>query len=122
MKLGDRGAVLVEFAIILPVMMLLTLGMFDVGIMLLQSMQLNFVTQGAAFAEANAKIPGSGFSPGSGITWATAQLPPPAASAAIDPRLLAHPDYAARLARLVPGFRHPRPIFPAHFALAQISG
>ena len=38
MKLGDSGAVLVEFAIILPVMLLLTLGMFDIGIMLLQSL------------------------------------------------------------------------------------
>ena len=85
MKLGDSGAVLVEFAIILPVMLLLTLGMFDIGIMLLQSLQLNFVTQGAAFAEANAiaeaaeKTPNPGFSPGSGISWATSQLPPPTA-------------------------------------------
>ena len=38
-----------------------------------------------------------------------------AASAAIDPSLLARP------AKLTPGFGHPRPIFPAHFALALMT-
>jgi hypothetical protein len=81
MKLGDSGAILVEFAIILPVLLLLTLGMFEVGLVMVQSLQLNFVTQGAAFAEATAiaeataKTPNPGFSPGSGISWATSQLP-----------------------------------------------
>jgi hypothetical protein len=67
MKLGDSGAILVEFAVILPVLLLLTLGMFEVGVTMVQSLQLTYTTQ-AAFGEVNQ-------GPGSGISWATLQLP-----------------------------------------------
>jgi Flp pilus assembly protein TadG len=67
MKLGDSGAVLVEFAIILPVLLLLTIGMFEVGYAMVQSLQLTYATEGAAFAEAT--------TPGSGVAWGQSQLP-----------------------------------------------
>jgi Flp pilus assembly protein TadG len=40
MKLGDSGAILVEFALILPVLMVLTFGMFEVGYAMVQALQL----------------------------------------------------------------------------------
>jgi Flp pilus assembly protein TadG len=67
MKLGDSGAILVEFALILPVLMVLTFGMFEVGYAMVQALQLTYATEGAAFAEA-AKS-------GSGAAWGKSQLP-----------------------------------------------
>jgi len=63
----ERGAVLVEFAIIAPIMVLMAVGILDVGTAILQSMSLAFVTQGAAKAESQ--------SPGTGVAWASSQLP-----------------------------------------------
>jgi len=42
----ERGAVLVEFAIIAPIIALMAVGILDVGTAMLQSMSLAFVTQG----------------------------------------------------------------------------
>ena len=63
----ERGAVLVEFAIIAPIMVLMAVGILDVGTAILQSMSLAFVTQGAAKAESQ--------SPGTGV--AGGELPAP---------------------------------------------
>lgn len=51
-KLGDRGAVAVEFALIAPVMLLLCLGIFGVGVVMVQQMQLYFAVENAAWVEA----------------------------------------------------------------------
>jgi hypothetical protein len=74
MKLGDSGAVLVEFAVILPVLMLLTFGMFEVGYAMVLALQLTYATEGAARAEAA--------TPGSGVAWGQSQLPSATFSAA----------------------------------------
>jgi Flp pilus assembly protein TadG len=49
----EHGAVAVEFAILMPFMLLIIVGFFGVGVLLIQYQQLNFAGQGAAFAEAS---------------------------------------------------------------------
>jgi hypothetical protein len=63
----DRGAVAVEFAMILPIQLLMIVGTFVVAVVMIQYQQLNFVVQGAARAEAQA--------PGSGVAFASSQIP-----------------------------------------------
>jgi Flp pilus assembly protein TadG len=66
--------VAVEFALLLPVQLMMFAGVFDIGAVMIESAQLNFVAQGAAKVEAaNA---------GTGVAWASAQIPPPAQFAA----------------------------------------
>jgi len=64
--LGDRGAVAIEFALVFPVLMLMFAGVFGVGAVMIQYMQLYYVVQGAAQKEAKT---------GSGAPWASSQLP-----------------------------------------------
>ena len=61
-----EGAVLAEFVIIAPIMVLMAVGILDVGTAMLQSMSLAFVAQGAAKAESQ--------SPGTGVAGASSQL------------------------------------------------
>jgi hypothetical protein len=68
-RLGDRGAVAVEFAILFPVLMLLVVGFFEFGVAMTEKMQLVHVVQVAAELEAAG--------PGNGLAWARSQLPPP---------------------------------------------
>jgi hypothetical protein len=69
--LGDRGAVAVEFALVFPVLLLMFVGVFSVGAVMIQEMQLTYVVQGAAQVGAEAKTPG----PGPGVSWARPLLP-----------------------------------------------
>ena len=69
-RLGDRGAVAVEFALLLPAQVLLFAGIFGIGVAMIDQAQLNYVVEGAAKVEAA--------SPGTGVAWAIAQLPYPA--------------------------------------------
>jgi hypothetical protein len=70
----DHGAVAVEFALLFPVQLMMFAGIFGMGAVMIEDMQLNFVVEGAAKLEAGAPPPGTG----AGVTWASAQLPPPA--------------------------------------------
>jgi hypothetical protein len=72
--LGDRGAVAVEFAVLFPVVLLMLVGIFDVGVARIEKMELTYVVQGAAQLEAAGSAAGS---PGTGLAWATSQLAPP---------------------------------------------
>jgi hypothetical protein len=65
--LGDRGAVAVEFALIFPAVLLMFAGIFGIGVVMIQDMQLTFVVQGAAKAESEKS--------GTGAPWASSQLP-----------------------------------------------
>jgi hypothetical protein len=65
---SPRGAVAFEFALIPPVMLLLCAGIFGVGVVMIQDMELNFVVENAA------KVQVAG---GDGVGWATTQLAPP---------------------------------------------
>jgi hypothetical protein len=69
--LGDRGAVAVEFALVFPVLLLMFVGVFSVGAVMIQEMQLTYVVQGAAQVGAEAKTP----APGPGVAWAHPLLP-----------------------------------------------
>jgi hypothetical protein len=69
-RLEDRGAVAVEFALLLPVQVLMFAGIFGLGAAMIQETQLNYVVDAAAFREATTA---------GGVTSASAQLPPPAA-------------------------------------------
>jgi len=69
-RLEDRGAVAVEFVLLLPVQVLMFAGIFGLGAAMIQETQLNCVVDAAAFREATT---------GGGVTSASAQLPPPAA-------------------------------------------
>ena len=71
-RLGDRGAVAVEFALITFPMLLLLGGIFGVGLVMTQYMQLNFIVENAAKVEVN--------TPGTGVAWATTQLASPPVS------------------------------------------
>ena len=71
-RLEDRGAVAVEFVLLLPVQVLMFAGIFGLGAAMIQETQLNCVVDAAAFREATT---------GGGVTSASAQLPPPAAFA-----------------------------------------
>src|SRR5882672_12565586 len=44
----NRGSILVEFAILFPVMLLLIVGGIDVGMVMLNSIQLEYATEAAA--------------------------------------------------------------------------
>jgi Flp pilus assembly protein TadG len=66
--LGDRGAVAVEFAVVFPVLLLMLVGIFGVGVVMIQDMELNFVVENAAMLQAAG---------GNGMAYATAQLAPP---------------------------------------------
>jgi hypothetical protein len=82
--LGDRGAVAVEFALVLPVVLLLLVGIFDLGVAMIEKMELTYVVQGAAQMEAaNANH---------GAPWAQSQLPSPASFAATNPAPLCDPS------------------------------
>jgi Flp pilus assembly protein TadG len=70
-RLEDGGAVAVEFALLLPVQLLMFAGVFGIGAVMIEDAQLNFVVEGAAKVEAAVN--------GTGVAWASAQLPPPAA-------------------------------------------
>jgi hypothetical protein len=63
----EGGAVLVEFAVLLPVLLIVAMGIFDVGVAMLNAMRLTFTTQAVAVAEVN--------NPGSGQAWGAKQLP-----------------------------------------------
>jgi Flp pilus assembly protein TadG len=63
-----HGAVAVEFAIIFPVLMLMLTGIFGLGVVMIEDMQLAFVVERAATAA----------TPAAGVAWATTQLGPPA--------------------------------------------
>jgi hypothetical protein len=66
-RLGDRGAVAFEFALIFPVLLLMLVGIFGVGVVTIEKMELTYVVQGAA-QQAAAK-------PGTGVAWAQPLLP-----------------------------------------------
>ena len=68
-RLGDRGAVAVEFALIFPVQLLMFAGIFGIGVVMIQDMQLTFVVEGPAKA---AQPPGD---VGKALAWAQSQLP-----------------------------------------------
>jgi Flp pilus assembly protein TadG len=65
--LGDRGAVAVEFAVVFPVLLLMFAGIFGIGVVMIEDMQLAFVAQQAANIEAH-------LGTGLGAQWATGQL------------------------------------------------
>jgi hypothetical protein len=66
-RLADRAAVAVEFALLFPVQLMMFVGTFGIGAVMIESAQLNFVAQGAAKIEAA--------NSGSGVSWAIGQLP-----------------------------------------------
>ena len=66
---ADRGAALVEFAIVAPVLFFIIIGGLDLGLEMLFESRLLFVTQQAAVAEAK--------TPGSGVAWASGQMSGP---------------------------------------------
>ena len=74
-RLEDRGAVAVEFALLLPAQVLLFAGVFGIGAVMIEDAQLNYVVQGAAQIAAGATTA----SPGTAVSWASASIPPPAA-------------------------------------------
>jgi hypothetical protein len=51
-RLGDHGAVAFEFALIFPVLLLMFAGIFGIGVVMIEDMQLTFVAQQAANVEA----------------------------------------------------------------------
>jgi Flp pilus assembly protein TadG len=51
--MGERGIVLVEFAMILPILLVMILGLFQTGLGLLTNMQLVHAAQQGATAGAN---------------------------------------------------------------------
>ena len=71
--LEDRGAVAVEFALIFPVLLLMFTGIFGMGVVMIEDMQLNFVVERAATKPAN-----------TGAVWASTQLGPPASFTTAD--------------------------------------
>jgi hypothetical protein len=68
-RFGDRGAVGVEFALVFPWLLLMIWGIFEVGELILQEMQITYVVQGAAKVAADAKTPDPG------VAWARPLLP-----------------------------------------------
>jgi hypothetical protein len=70
-RLGDRGAVAFEFALIFPVLILMLAGIFGLGVVMIEKMELTYVAQGAAKVEAQ--------TPGTGVAWSSSALPSPAA-------------------------------------------
>jgi hypothetical protein len=65
-RLGDRGAVAFEFALIFPVMLAMFWGIFGIGVVMIDDMQLNFVVEQAAKAEVATN--------GTGAPWANGLL------------------------------------------------
>jgi Flp pilus assembly pilin Flp len=82
----EHGAVAVEFAILMPFMLLIIVGFFGVGVLLIQYQQLNFAVQGAAFAEAQ--------SAGSGVAFASSQISGAQFTATLVPPKPPVPSYA----------------------------
>jgi hypothetical protein len=70
-RLGDHGAVAFEFALIFPVLLLMFAGIFGIGVVMIEDMQLTFVAQQAANVEAANLSTGLA---GLGAQWATGQL------------------------------------------------
>jgi hypothetical protein len=68
-RVGDHGAVAVEFALIFPAVLLLIGGIFGVGVIMIEDMQLTFIVQEAAKVEVS--------NPGQGVPWAQTALPGP---------------------------------------------
>jgi hypothetical protein len=68
-RLDDRGAIAVEFAILFPIVLLMIVGVFETGVLMAQYLQLQFTTESEAKVEAKA--------PGTGVGWASLQLPSP---------------------------------------------
>ncbi len=67
---GDRGAVLVEFALVLPLLVTLLLGMLSGGLAYNQKQQLTHATrEGARYG---ATLPQNQIFSGSGVTWQSA--------------------------------------------------
>jgi hypothetical protein len=66
-RLGDRGAVAFEFALIFPVVLLAIAGMFGIGAVMIEDMQLTFIVQEAAKVEVS--------NPSQGVAWANTALP-----------------------------------------------
>ena len=62
-----RGAVLIEAAIVLPVMLLLIVGGFDINLAAIAETKLTFNTNFAAAVEAS--------TPGTGVAWGSSQMP-----------------------------------------------
>ena len=54
-RLEDRGAVAVEFVLLLPVQVLMFAGIFGLGAAMIQETQLNCVVDAAAFREATTR-------------------------------------------------------------------
>jgi Flp pilus assembly protein TadG len=69
--LADRGAIAVEFAWIFPVLMLIIFGIFEMGELILDQMQISYVAQGAAQLGALSTPAG----PDRGLAWARPLLP-----------------------------------------------
>ena len=66
---GERGAAAVEFALVLPVFLMLVFGMFTGGIAYNQKQQISHsAREGARYG---ATIPQDQFGPGNGAGWAT---------------------------------------------------
>jgi len=55
-RLEDRGAVAAEFALLLPVQLLIIAGMFGMGALMLLKTELTYVVEGAAKVEARARV------------------------------------------------------------------
>jgi Flp pilus assembly pilin Flp len=64
---NERGAALVEAAIVLPVMLLVAIGSFDLFNGMIAKMQLQFTVGSAAQVEARKA--------GTGVPWASSQMP-----------------------------------------------
>ena len=56
---GDRGAAMVEFALVLPILLLLTLGIINFGYLFGQQLSLNQAVREGARAAVVARLPRS---------------------------------------------------------------
>ena len=67
MARDTRGTALIEFALTLPVTLLLIVGGFDINLATLAETKLTFNTNFAAASEAS--------TPGTGVAWGTSHMP-----------------------------------------------
>jgi Flp pilus assembly protein TadG len=82
----EHGAVAVEFAILTPFLLLIIVGFFSVGVLLIQYQQLNFAVEGGAVAEAKLA--------GSGVAFASSQISGAQFTATLVPPTPQMPSYA----------------------------